>query len=312
MATASDTHVPPFGESFADLPNQWIEASTRAITASAEIYTEVLSTQAEATRALLRAYGGLGARSRRSATEEKTDQAAEETAPRPAQTARRTTRRAANTTRRGSTTTRRAANTTRRAAKPAPATDKPAPAAAKPASDAAKPAPDAQPAPAAAKKPAPAAAKKPAPAAAKKPAPAAAKPAPAAAMPAPAAAATPAPDAKPAPGAEPGQPPIAGYDGLSADELVAKLAEQPQTTLAEIATYEGANQKRAAVLQRVAALTGPEPAPGYDALSAEDAVKLVANGSPTLAAAVRDYERRHKARASVVEAATRQANADAS
>ena len=87
--------------------------------------------------------------------------------------------------------------------------------------------------------------------------------------------------------------------------MVAKLAEQPQNALAGIAAYESAKEKRARVLQRVAALTGPEPAPGYDELAAEDAVELVNNGSPTLAGAVRDYERRKKNGASVVEAATR-------
>ena len=52
---------------------------------------------------------------------------------------------------------------------------------------------------------------------------------------------------------------------------------------------------------------GPEPAPGYDGLTADDAQKLVAGGDAALAAAVRDYERRHKARASVLEVAARHA-----
>ena len=97
---------------------------------------------------------------------------------------------------------------------------------------------------------------------------------------------------------------------MTAEQIVAKLPEQPQTVLAKIATYEQAKDKRATVLQRIAALTGPEPAPGYDALTADDAQKLVTNGSATLAAAVRDYERRHKDRASVIETAVRHADAD--
>jgi hypothetical protein len=60
----------------------------------------------------------------------------------------------------------------------------------------------------------------------------------------------------------------------------------------------------------VTALTGPEPAPGYDELSADDAQKLLTGGDAALAAAVRDYERRHKGRTSVIDAAVR--NADAS
>src|SRR5919197_486537 len=62
------------------------------------------------------------------------------------------------------------------------------------------------------------------------------------------------------------EPPIAGYDDLTADEVIAKLPEQPQAALAQIAVYEKAKENSATVLQRVAALTGPEPAPGYDAL----------------------------------------------
>jgi hypothetical protein len=99
--------------------------------------------------------------------------------------------------------------------------------------------------------------------------------------------------------------PIAGYDDLTAEDVVAKLPEQPQATLALVAAYEQANQKRATVLERVAALTGPEPAPGYDGLTADEAQKLVTAGDAALAAAVRDYERRHKGRASVLDAAER-------
>ena len=240
MATAYDTPVLPFADPFADLPSQWLEASTRAITASAELYTEVLNTQAQATRALLEAYSGLGAQAVQIGSERaaETTERAAETTERATETAARTTRTAARATSRATKrTTRRAASTTRRAAKPA------------------------------------------------------------------ARAAAAAPTAPAAP--------ISGYDDLTAEQIVAKLPEQPQTVLAKIATYEQAKDKRATVLQRIAALTGPEPAPGYDALTADEAQKLVANGSPTLAASVRDYERRHKDRAGVIETAVRHADADA-
>jgi hypothetical protein len=225
MATAFETRLDPFTGPFANLPAQFLEASTRAINASAELYTEVLSTQAEATRAVLEAYAGLGAQA---------VQAGAETSERAEQVATTAARRAGTAAKRA---TRRTAGTGRRTATKA------------------KPAAKARPA----------------------------------------ATAT---------------PPIAGYDDLTADDVLAKLPEQPQTALAEIAAYEQAHENRATVLQRVAALTGPEPAPGYDAMSADEAQKLVTGGSAALAAAVRDYERRHKDRASVVEAATR--NADAS
>jgi hypothetical protein len=255
MATAFDSPVLPFADPFAALETQ-IEASTRAINASAELYTQVLNTQAAATRALLEAYSGLGAQAAQAVqigsqrTAQAAGRAAEtteravETTERAAETAARTTRTAARETSRATKrTTRRAASTTRRAAKPAARAAAPAPRAA-----------------------------------------------------------TPAPTASTAP--------ISGYDDLTAEQIVAKLPEQPQTVLAKIATYEQAKDKRATVLQRIAALTGPEPAPGYDALTADEAQKLVTNGSATLAAAVRDYERRHKDRASVIETAVRHADAD--
>jgi len=230
MATTFDTPVAPFAE-------QVLEASSRAIDATTELYTEVLTSQAEAARALLDLYGSFGAAAVTTATEnagrtEETAVRATETAARTtARATRRTTKRAATTTRRAAQTTRRAAQTTRRAAQTARRAAKPA------------------------------------------------------------------------------APPITGYDDLTADEIVAKLPEQPQTALVAIAAYEQANEKRSTVLQRVAALSGPEPAPGYDELNADDAQKLITGGSAELAAAVRDYERRHKDRASVVETATRHADA---
>jgi hypothetical protein len=226
MATTFDHPVTPFAGPFADLERSLLEASTQAMRASAELYTTVLSTQAEATRALLDVTRDLGGNAAETAVE--TTEQAEATATRAARTTARTTARTARrSTQRAASTTRRGAATTRRAAKPAT-----------------------QP-----------------------------------------------------------EPPITGYDKLTAEEIVAKLPEQPQTTLVEIAAWEQAHDQRATVLQRVAALTGPEPAPGYDALNADDAQKLVTSGSAELAATVRDYERRHKDRASVIEAAVRHADA---
>jgi hypothetical protein len=208
MPTAYDTP-------FTALPTQWLEASTRALSASAELYTETLKLQADTTRALIETYAGLGAQT--------TEQAGE--------TTRQVTRETGRATERA---TRRTATATRRAVKRA----KPATAAAKAAVEA----------------------------------------------------------------------PITGYDDLTADELVAKLPEQSQATLVQVAAYEQAHDKRSTVLERVAALTGPEPAPGYDELTADEAQKLLTSGDAALASAVRDYERRHKARASVLEAAARNAN----
>jgi hypothetical protein len=218
MPTRPDTTLEPFAG--------LLETSTRLVSASAELYTEVLRTQADAARELIEAYAGLGGQAVTTGAQA-TDRAEEAVA----EVARGTGRAAQRATRRTATATRTAARGARRTA---------------------------------------------------------------------AKAATPPKAAKAAVEA-----PITGYDDLTAEEIVAKLPEQPQTTLAQVAAYEQANAKRATVLERVAALTGPEPAPGYDGLTADEAQKLVTGGDAALAAAVRDYERRHKARTSVLEAAAR-------
>ena len=223
MTTAFDTPVVPFTGSFADLPSQWIEASTRALTASAELYTQALQLQTDAARNLIETYAGLGGQAVRTGAET-TERAEEATA----KVARETGRAAQRATRRTATATRRAVKRAKPAAKAVT---------------------------------------------------------PAAAI----------------------EPPIAGYDDLTAEELVAKLPEQPQATLVQVAAYEQAHDKRTTVLERVAALTGAEPAPGYDELNADEVQKLLTGGDAALATAVRDYERRHKSRASVLEAAARNA-----
>jgi hypothetical protein len=206
-----------------------LETSTRLVSASAELYSEVLRTQAEAARELIAAYSGLGGEAVRTSaqTTERTEEAV-------AEVARGTGRAAERATRRTATATRRAAKRAKPAVKAAT-------------------------------------------------------------------------KAATAPANAAVEAPITGYDDLTAEEIVAKLPEQPQTTLAQIAAYEQANAKRATVLERVAALTGPEPAPGYDELTADEAQKLLTGGDAALATAVRDYERRHKSRASVLEAAARNA-----
>jgi hypothetical protein len=225
MPTLFDTTTDPF--------TGLLETSTRLVSASAELYSEVLRTQAEAARELIAAYSGLGGEAVR--TSAQTTERAEEAV---AEVARGTGRAAERATRRTATATRRAAKR--------------------------------------------------------------AKPAVKAATQAATGTAATAATAKAAV-----QAPITGYDDLTAEEIVAKLPEQPQTTLAQVAAYEQANAKRTTVLERVAALTGPEPAPGYDELTADEAQKLLTGGDAALATAVRDYERRHKSRASVLEAAAR-------
>jgi hypothetical protein len=217
MSPTTDMPVLPF----ADL----LEASTRAITASADLYTDVLRSQADATAALLEAYAATGVQTAARGGEavEVADEAATKAVRGTARVARRATKRTASATRKATATPRKAPAATAKAAVEAP---------------------------------------------------------------------------------------IAGYDDLTAEEIVAKLPELSQVQLAQVVTYEQAHAKRATVLDRVKALTGAEPVPGYDELTADEAQKVLTGADATTAAAIRDYERRHKDRSSVVESAVR--NADAS
>ena len=99
-----------------------------------------------------------------------------------------------------------------------------------------------------------------------------------------------------------GDLPIASYDELTADEIADRLTSLSQAELAAVAAYEQANQARSTVLERIESLTGDEPVPGYDELSAAEARKLVSQGDDQLVARVREYERRHKGRATVLKA----------
>jgi hypothetical protein len=63
------------------------------------------------------------------------------------------------------------------------------------------------------------------------------------------------------------------------------------------------------VLGGTGALRGEEPWPGYDELSAEAVAKAVSDGDQERAKKVRSYERDHKDRAGVIEAAGRRTNA---
>ena len=233
MATAFDTPVLPFADPFADLPSQWLEASTRAITASAELYTEVLSYAGRRQPArFLEAYTGLGAPGRpdRLRARRRDDRAR-----RRDDRARRRDRGPHDAHGRPrATVARHQAHDPPRGERDPPAGQ----------------------------------------------------------------------------GRHPAPPPSSRTDlrlrrpDRRGDRRQAARAAADHARPRSPRTSRRTRSARPC-FERVAALTGPEPAPGYDALTADEAQELVTNGSATLAAAVRDYERRHKDRASVIEAAVR-------
>ncbi|HEY0344211.1 MAG TPA: DUF892 family protein [Solirubrobacteraceae bacterium] len=100
--------------------------------------------------------------------------------------------------------------------------------------------------------------------------------------------------------------PIPDYDSLTADEIVRQLPSLPQVDLAKVEAYERTHQARATVLNRISALRGNEPWPGYDEMTAEEIVARLRDADEDLARRVREYERAHKARASVMHAAERE------
>ena len=100
--------------------------------------------------------------------------------------------------------------------------------------------------------------------------------------------------------------PIARYDKLTADEIVAKLSELSQSDLAKVGSYERRHDNRATVLGRVSSLRGDEPWRGYDELTATEVRSALGQADDERAKAVRTYERAHKARAGVLKAAERE------
>ena len=100
--------------------------------------------------------------------------------------------------------------------------------------------------------------------------------------------------------------PIPDYDERNADEIIERLPELTQVDLAKVDVYERKEIGRKTVLDRIAALRGEEPWPGYDDMNAQAIVARLRDSDDDLAANVRDYERAHKARATVLRAAERE------
>ncbi len=99
---------------------------------------------------------------------------------------------------------------------------------------------------------------------------------------------------------------IARYDALTAEEIASKLSGLSQIDLAKIDAYERKHQDRATVLGRISSLRGDEPWAGYDELTAAEVQAVLSEGDDDRAGRVRAYERGHKNRAGVLNAAERE------
>jgi rubrerythrin len=96
---------------------------------------------------------------------------------------------------------------------------------------------------------------------------------------------------------------INGYDHLNANQIVVRLPQLSQVDLAKIAVYEGKGQNRSTITDRIESLTGDEPWPGYDELTVPEIRKALANRDDDRVREALSYERRHKNRAGVLQAA---------
>jgi ferritin-like metal-binding protein YciE len=99
---------------------------------------------------------------------------------------------------------------------------------------------------------------------------------------------------------------IPNYDSLSADEVQDKLCELSQLDLAKVSAYERKNQNRSTVTSRIDSLQGDEPWSGYDELTVDEIRAVLDEGDPQRIKDVRAYERKHKARAGVIQATERE------
>jgi len=100
--------------------------------------------------------------------------------------------------------------------------------------------------------------------------------------------------------------PIAGYDSLTAQEVIEQLHGLSQVQLSTVDGYERRHQDRSTIRQRIDSLRGQEPWPGYDEANAADVRKALAAADDERARAVRTYERAHKNRSGVLNAAERE------
>ena len=100
--------------------------------------------------------------------------------------------------------------------------------------------------------------------------------------------------------------PIARYDTLTAEEIAKRLSELSQIDLAKVDAYERRGQNRRTIVDRISTLRTSEPWPGYDELTAAEIQAVLAEGDDDRAGQVRAYERDHKNRAGVLQAAERE------
>lgn len=102
--------------------------------------------------------------------------------------------------------------------------------------------------------------------------------------------------------------PISDYDEHNAQEIVQRLGGLSQIDLAKVDAYERKTQSRKTVLDRISAIQGREPWPGYDEQTVADIRKAMSAADDERVRGVVAYERGHKNRQGVLDAAEHATN----
>ena len=99
----------------------------------------------------------------------------------------------------------------------------------------------------------------------------------------------------------PGDPALTDrYAKLNERQAVAELARLNQAELTAIDQFERAHRDREGVLNKLRYLREQEPLPGYDTLEAGAVAEALAGADTDTVKAVREYERKHQNRPTVI------------
>jgi hypothetical protein len=99
--------------------------------------------------------------------------------------------------------------------------------------------------------------------------------------------------------------PFPGYDKLDDREIGVRLKELSQVELGAVEDYERSHQERPEVLAKLRYLRTTEPLPGYDGMTPEAISVALASADSETVRNVRDYERKFRRRAVVMDEAAR-------
>ena len=102
-----------------------------------------------------------------------------------------------------------------------------------------------------------------------------------------------------------GDLPIPDYDNLKASDILGRLSGLTQVQLSQVDAYERRHSNRKTILARIDSLRGDQPWPGYDEQTVQEIERALRAADADTAKRVRDYERQHKGRDTVMEATGR-------